>query len=76
MSARIIGNRFKTVKLWPKHDHKGSFVKVLKQQGLNIKKRTKLGLFFKRLGRRVDYGKIEGFFCKNAKADRFNSAQI
>ena len=34
MSARIVENRFKTVKLWPKHDHKGLFVKVLKQQEL------------------------------------------
>ena len=71
MSARIVENGFKTVKLWLKQGAKGLFVKVLKQQGLKHKdKGLNWDYFFKRLGRRVDFRKPEGFFCKNARVDR------
>ena len=45
MSARIDENGAKTEKLWLKHGSRGLFVKVLKEQGLWVKKpraKTKL----------------------------------
>ena len=39
VSARIVENGFKTVKLWLKQGAKGLFVKVLKQQGLKHKEK-------------------------------------
>ena len=50
MSARIDENRAKTKKLWLKHGSRGLFVKVLKEQGLWVKKpsaKTKLNLNFR-----------------------------
>ena len=38
MSARIDENGAKTEKLWLKHGSMGLFVKVLKEQGLWVKK--------------------------------------
>jgi hypothetical protein len=39
VSARIVENGFKMVKLWLKQGAKGLFVKVLKQQGLKHKEK-------------------------------------
>ena len=50
MSTRIDENRAKTEKLWLKHGSRGLFVKVLKEQGLWVKKpgtETKLNLNFR-----------------------------
>ena len=38
MSAKIDENRAKTKKLWLKQDSRGLFIKVLKEQGIWVKK--------------------------------------
>ena len=47
MSARIVENGFKTLKLWLKQGDKGLFVKVLKQQGPTCKEKDCFGKILK-----------------------------